>query len=258
MKANRIFPRPFILVFLSAILLFGCGKSKTVVETKPYSPWDDPRIFEAGAHVDMTISASRDKRVKFPMISAKDTVVSENSKRYYITSGLRDITEENQEFRQYASYIENSLKTIPVIVNNISSRYDLIRTEDKSNADYLFSLAYGIGEPQFSDSTRKASIGDNYTAGSFGFKTPSLTNATKTGSYSRNIFLEIYDLKKPGNPMLAKITMTSLGTTGDLRQIFPYMIAAGMPWSLEGTTLQRYITFQARNPKILSVLFGTP
>ena len=257
MKANRIFLHPCILAFLSAILLFGCGKSKTVVETKPYSPWDDSRIFEPGEHVDMTISAIRDKRVKFPMIPAKDTVASENSKRYYINSGLRDITEENQEFRQYASYIENSLKTIPVTVNNTSFRYDLMRTEDQSNADYLFSLVYGIGEPMVSDSTRKALIGDNYTAGSFWFKMPSQTNATKTISYSRNIFLEIYDLKTTGNPMLAKITMTSLGTTGDFRQIFPYMIAAGMPWSLEGITLQRYITFQSRNPKILSVLFGT-
>lgn len=150
------------------------------------------------------------------------------------------------QFREYASYIERALQ---------EKGYKL--TDNINEAQVIVFLAYGISEPHeshYSYSTPvwgQTGVSSAYTTGSvynYGGGTSSYSGTTTytpqygiTGyqshsgtriSYTRHVVLDAYDLKEyqktQKEVQLWRTTITSSGSSGDLRQVFPVMVAASL------------------------------
>ncbi|MCG9712099.1 hypothetical protein L1D29_04620 [Shewanella insulae] len=165
---------------------------------------------------------------------------------YILLPGLKDVNEGDLQYQEYASYVERALQ---------SNGYT--KATNFQDADIAIFLAYGIGEPenhQYTYSlptwgqTGVASSNTYGTVNTYGntatysgttFYTPTYGvtgSTTHTGSYTtffRYMFLDAVDLdeyrKTKKEKQIWKTTVTSTGTSGDLRQVFPILVAASKP-----------------------------
>lgn len=179
-----------------------------------------------------------------------DSLASPNApikKKYLLMPGNEGVTWDDLQFQEYALYLIRALE---------SKGY--VSTPSIEEADVAIMLSYGIGDPQehqhsfsvptygqtgISSSTTRgtASTYGNITSlnaytsytpsyGVTGYKTYSRTRTT----YFRYALITGYDLeeyKKTEKPVqLWQTTVTSRGTSGDLRRVFPVLIAASIPY----------------------------
>lgn len=150
----------------------------------------------------------------------------------------------NLQFQEYASYIKTALRI---------NEYEL--TENINEAKIIVFLSYGISKPHeriYSYSTPvwgQTGISSAYTTGSihsYGGGSASFSGTTTytpqygiTGyqshigtsiTYNRFIFLGAYDLEEyirtKKEVQVWETTAVSTGDSGDLRQVFPVMVAA--------------------------------
>jgi hypothetical protein len=172
---------------------------------------------------------------------------AESKKKYILLSGIENVKDTDLQFIEYANYI----------VKALTSR-GFIKTESFEDADVAIFLIYGIGNPQektFSYSLPtwgQTGISSSTTYGSlskFG-NTATYTGSTTynptfgiTGfipvsgsyvTYFRYLRLDAVDLdeykKSQKVIQLWQTTVTSTGRSGDLRLVFPVMVAASKPY----------------------------
>jgi hypothetical protein len=140
-------------------------------------------------------------------------------KTYVLTSAMKNVSEGDLQFKEFARYIENALSI---------TGYKRINNE---NEDLIIRFAYGIGSPKTEVSTQ------TYTT-STGYSYPILwswvhvppqteTVTTKTTTYDRFLIVEAYDAKDKRS-QLWKTTVTSSGYSSDLRIVLPHMIATAV------------------------------
>ena len=196
-----------------------------------------------------------------------NSISSENAsqkKKYILLPGLKTVTIDDLQFKEFASFVIRALT---------SKGYSLVSNID--NAEIVIFLGYGIGEPKehlytysvpiwgvtgVSSSTTYgtantygniSSYGDysNLSATTFYSGTTTYTptygitgSTTQLGSfitYTRYIFLDAYDLEllRKSNELkhLWKTDIVSIGSSGDLRRVFPVLIAASVPYLGENT-----------------------
>jgi hypothetical protein len=253
---NYVFNKPVFWILLSVFSLAGCGTSSRALQNKD-PRWQDPRISTRDAYFDVKTNALRNPDAIIPTyISGTDPVATLAAKKYYIASSLRDVSDSDLGFLEFAKYIENAIKAKAFTKNGATCKYNLLRTVNKEEADFVLTLAYGIGNPSTSSQTQLTSNGYGYWIGSIWFSTPAKTQTTTTTNYTRTLILEMHDAKKPSAPAIVKVTVTSTGYSDDLRAVMPYMVATSMPWSLEGTSIQSILRIYGHSPSILLVLFG--
>jgi len=251
---NYVFNKPIFLILLSVFFLSGCGSSSNLSKD---SRWQDPRVSTKDAYFNVKTNAFRNPDVIIPTyVLGTDSVAALVAKKYYIASSLRDVFDSDLSFLEFAKYIENAIKAKAFRKNGAVCKYNLLRTVNKEEADFVLTLAYGIGNPSTSSQTQLTSNGYGYWIGSIWFSVPPKTQTTTITNYTRNLILEMHDAKIPSAPAIVKIAVTSTGYSDDLRAVMPYMVAASMPWSLEGTSVQRNILIYGHDPSILLVLFG--
>jgi len=186
------------------------------------------------------------------------------SKKCVIFPALKDITVDDLQFKEYATYAIRALEWKGYTI-----------TDKADDADIAIFLGYGIGEPTkhqysyampiwgqtgVSSSTTTGITNIHGNAYSYGGNTnlygSGTTSSTTTytpqygivgavpqvGSfvtYDRFVFLTAYDLKlfreTQKEKQIWKTEITSRGSSGDLRRIFPIMLAGAAPYLGENT-----------------------
>ena len=179
-----------------------------------------------------------------------DSLASPKAKEYrtyVLLPGNDGVTIDDLQFQEYASYLTRALNHQGFILANKAE-----------NADIAIVLSYGIGDPQtlyrtytlpvwgktgaFSSHTygTATSFGDvakysgttTYTPeyGVVGYKTGVETKTV----YVRNAVITAYDFKefKTSNKQIElwRTTLSSTGPSGDLREAFPFLISASVPY----------------------------
>jgi hypothetical protein len=195
----------------------------------------------------LLISGCADTKTPFivKIESISGTITNKNS--YVLLPGNKDTKLEDLQFKEYATYVNRAL---------IKQGFTPAESHEKANT--VIFLAYGIGEPQehqysYSMPTwGQTGVSSSYTTGTvkshggYGSYSGTTTytptygitgSTTRIGSditYFRYMVLDARDLdeyKKSNNEVqLWKTTVTSSGSSGDLRRIFPILVAASQQY----------------------------
>lgn len=195
---------------------------------------------------------------------------AQTAKTYVLFPGNQGVTKDDLQYQEYAADVGRALAS-----------HGFLPARSPSDADVAIALTYGIGDPktqQFSYSipvfgqTGVASSTTYGTATTYGNQT-SYTGTTLytptygiTGSseqtvsvtqYSRFVELTGYDLKvyqaSKKQVELWRTTIGSTGTSGDLRRVFPAMIAAASPYLATNTGKQISLTLKESDPAIKQI-----
>lgn len=168
-----------------------------------------------------------------------------NGSKCFILPSSKETSPDDLQFREYASCVAKAL---------VFKGYTV--TEDKSDANLIVFLDYGMGEPEertatytepvygktgvSSSTTTSEGYGNYYTTyqpsyGVVGSETKSYTYDI----FTRYIGIQAYKVKSKRNKekpkQLWKTTIVSSGPNGDLRFVFPIMIGASMEYIGENT-----------------------
>ncbi|MEM2112280.1 MAG: hypothetical protein QXX08_10475 [Candidatus Bathyarchaeia archaeon] len=205
--------------------------------------------------------------VKIDSISRLD---AGTKKSYILLPCMKDVDSNDLQFIEYSSYVDRAL-----------SAAGYIKARDFKDANIAIFLAYGIGDPKehiysyslpvwgqtgVSSSTTYGTIRSYGSYGTYhGITTYTPTYGitgykTKVGSYTtffRFVVLEAVDLEEYSRSekiiQLWKTTVTSRGSSGDLRQVFPVLVAAARPYIGTNTGKQVDVTLTERDKAILEI-----
>jgi hypothetical protein len=205
--------------------------------------------------------------VKIDSISGLD---SGTNKRYILLPVVKDVTLNDLQFREYSSYVDRALS---------SAGY--VKARDFNDANIAIFLAYGVGDPKehlysyslpvwgqtgVSSSTTFGTIRSFGTYGTY----HGTTNYTPTygitgytthvGSYTtffRFLVMDAVDLEEYKRSekivQLWKTTVTSRGSSGDLRRVFPVLVAAAKSYIGTNTGKQVDVTLTESNKTVLEI-----
>lgn len=190
------------------------------------------------------------------------------SSTYILLPGNKNITANDIQFREYAAYVHRAMKS-----------KGFIPTEKVEEADLAVFLSYGIGNPEehkYSYSLPvwgQTGVSSSYTTGTItsygGFGTYSGTTTytpsygitgytTGTSSYAtyfRFMLLDAWDLKKYRNSkketQVWKTTVTSTGSSGDLRRVFPVLVGASKRYIGENTGTQVKVMLDESDQRVI-------
>lgn len=179
-------------------------------------------------------------------------------KKYILLPGNDGVTPADLQFQEYAEYLK-------YVLNKKGHTY----TASLEEAEMAVFLSYGIGDPQTYQYSynfpilgetglyshtyiTKTTKDDKTTYNSFTTYTPryGVTGySTYIGSgvmYNRFALIAAYDYdhfkKEEKEVQLWKTTVTSTGSTDDLRRVFPVLMAASMPYLGTDTVHKIYIS----------------
>lgn len=185
-------------------------------------------------------AGSQQVNVRVDSLARSDSVTK---RTYVLLPGNRGTRASDLEFQEYAAYVHRAL-----------AARGLAHARRVEDADVVVFLSYGIGDPQthyyayslpvwgqtgYSGSTTYGSVN---TFGGYGTYsgtttyTPTYgiaaysTHLGSTTTHFRFILLDAYDLavykREKKLNQVWRSTITSTGSSGDLRQVFPVMVAA--------------------------------
>lgn len=191
-------------------------------------------------------------------IDSISSPAAESKKTYILLSGVKEINKTDLQFIEYANYVDAAL----------ASR-GFIKAQDKEKADVAIFLIYGIGNPQentynyslpiigqtgVSSSTTYGNINtfgntSTYSGSTFYTPTYGVTGHVPVSrsyvTYFRYLILDAIDLDsyKQTQQMnqLWQTTVTSTGSSGDLRIVLPILVAASQKYMGVNTGKKIYI-----------------
>jgi tetratricopeptide (TPR) repeat protein len=189
---------------------------------------------------------------------------------YVLLPGLKDVDPSNLQFKEFAGYVERAL-----------TYQGYKRVNSFQDADLAIFLAYGIGDPQtqyysyslpiygqtgVSSSTTTGTLsrfGSNWDFQGFTTYQPTygvIGYTTQVGaltSYFRFFILDAINLVeyKSSRKVVSiwRTTVTSTGSSGDLRRVFPVLAAASMPYITKNTGKQIDITLLENDKAVLDI-----
>ena len=195
------------------------------------------------------------------------SIAAENQpKAYYLLPGSKDINPNSLYYKEYSTYVHRSLK-----------RNGFIQSETIDDAEVAIFITYGIGDPrntQYSYSlpvygqTGYSSSYSTFTTnivGNTAYTTGTTTYTPTYGvvgynNYSNNqtvydrfiqltgINLESY--KKGKIEETFSTTLRSTGTTGDLRSVFPLILAGGLNYIGKNLPRLYNVSLNASHPNV--------
>lgn len=193
---------------------------------------------------------------------------------YILFPGVKDVNEGDLQYQEYASYVERAL-----------SSKGYVKAASIQEADIAIFLAYGIGDPETHQYTYSlptygqtgvASSNTYGTVNSYGNTatysgtttyTPTYGvtgSTTQTGAYTtyfRYMFLDAVDLdeyrKTKKEKQVWKTTVTSTGSSGDLRRVFPILVAASKPHIGSNTGKKVSVILKEADKRVAEVI-GNP
>lgn len=187
--------------------------------------------------------------------------------RYILLPGNKDVSAEDLQFREYASYLDQAL-----------AERGFKRASNIKDAEIVIFIAYGIGDPKtnyYSYSMPvwgQTGVSDSHTTGNvslYGNTVNYSQNTTYTPTYgitgytprlasnttyTRYIFIDAIDnvAFKETQKMLPvwKTSVFSTGSSGDLRRVFPVMVAAMKPYLGVNTRQSIEIALDEDDPEV--------
>ena len=167
------------------------------------------------------------------------------NKTYVLTSAMKNVSDDDIQFKEFARYIENALS---------KTGYKRV---DSKNADLIIRLAYGIGAPKTETYTEShaTSAGYSYWVGWTLINIPPQTETvtTKSTTYERFLILEAYN-SKDRRSQLWRTIVKSEGGSSDLRVVLPHMIAAAI-YKFGTDTRGKLKTVMYENaPRVLDIM----
>ncbi|NLD36068.1 MAG: hypothetical protein GX654_04285 [Desulfatiglans sp.] len=200
---------------------------------------------------------------------------ADSKKTYLLLPGNQGVTEADLQFKEYAEYLKRVL-----------NKKGYVYTESKDDADVAIYLAYGMGDPEthlysydmpvwgrtgyYASRTR---VAETTTDGKTSYRTyttytPSYgfigynSYIDSVTTYMRFAVITAYDYsqfkKDETEVQLWKTTVSSTGTTDDLRRIFPMLMAASIPYLATDTGRKVYMTMYETDPVVQEIKRGTP
>jgi len=189
---------------------------------------------------------------------------------YILLPANKDVHADDLQFKEYASYVNRALM-----------KQGFVHAESYDKATVAIFLAYGIGKPQEHQYTYsiptwgQTGVSSSYTTGTissyggygaysgtttysptYGI-TGSTTHVGTVTTYLRFLVLNAIDLKeyKKSNKQIQlwKTTVTSNGTTGDLRRVFPILVAASERYIGKDTRQKIEVDINEDDERVLSV-----
>lgn len=176
---------------------------------------------------------------------------SHKKQKYTLMPGLKGVSKNNLQFKEYASYVHRAMK---------KSGYEKAKTNEEADIGILF--AYGIGAPEkeISYETKTyASTRPSYY--NYSTHSKSKTKANTKITYTRNIILDAYDyayFNRTGKEKQVWITRAvSTGARADLREVLPVMVTAIAPHIGSNTGRQLKLIVGAPSKELYEIL-GKP
>lgn len=189
---------------------------------------------------------------------------------YILLPGNKDTKAEDLQFKEYATYVNRAL-----IKNGF------MPAESFEKANVAIFLVYGIGDPQehpYSYSLPtwgQTGVSSSYTTGTIssygGYGSYSGTttytptygvtgSTTHVGSYTtyfRFMVLDAVDLDEYKNSkkevQLWKTTVTSAGSSGDLRRVFPILVAASQQYVGKNTGQKVEVNLYEEDDRVIEI-----
>lgn len=206
-----------------------------------------------GPHFSVNVSGLRD-------------IAAPEKRTYVLYPGLKDVDPNDLQFREFATYVHRALRA-----NGFAP------AKEGNPPEIVIFLSYGIGEPKttyysypiigqigggmgtFSAST--------YGSGGYAHTTGTVTSfpqvgvvGTGTGAqtdFFRWAVIEAVDVdafaKTQKIVQLWRTTLTSSGSSGDLRRVFPVMVAAGQPYMATDTGQQVQRNLDDTSPEVAAI-----
>ena len=193
-----------------------------------------------------------------------------DGKKCIVFSGMENTPKEDLQFKEYERYITKTLTNKGYAV-----------TDNPDDAEIEIFLSYGIGDPKTHTFTYSVPIlgqtgissaqtfgsvqgfGNSATYSGTTTYTPSYgVVGTRTGvreetTYTRYIRLDAYDLviyrESKKEKHLWKTDIISTGSSGDLRRVFPIMVAAAAPYVGENTQSMKEIELGGNDKRVLQI-----
>lgn len=197
------------------------------------SPNPDPRV----SHFDFIHGV-----LEIEVDALQDPDRQSMGKRYVLLPGMRDLKADDLEFKQVCRYMENAL-----------ALHGFQKAGENEQPNLFLRLAYGIGTPQTETVTTGA--GYSYAVGWMWLNVPPKTaNIT---SYQRNLIVEAYDAPDPAvAKQVWKTSITSTGTTNDLRRVIAYMISGAHPYFGTQTNSKKLMSIPGLDQRVLDIAVG--
>lgn len=205
--------------------------------------------------------------VKIDSINAPGVSVKN---KYILLPGVKNVESSDLQFREYASYIDKAL-----------AARGFIKADDFKNANVLIFIVYGIGDPEEHQYTYSLPVygqtgisssttsGTLRTQGDYGTYQSTTTYTPQYGitgytthrgsriTYFRFLVLDAVDLDEYKGTQkvmpLWKTTATSTGSSGDLREVFPVLVAASVPYIGTNTGKKINISIRENDKQVIEI-----
>lgn len=200
---------------------------------------------------------------------------AERQRSYVLLPGNDGVTWEDLQFQEYAQYVKRALQA-----------RGFQPAERPEDADVAIVLSYGIGDPQTRQYTYslpvwgQTGVSSSHTYGTataFGNMatysgtttyTPSYgvtgytTHVGSVTTYFRYALITAYDFAEfratNKQVQLWRTTITSSGSSGDLRRVFPILISAGVPHLDSNTGQQVEVQLYESDDAVKAIKGPTP
>ncbi|MDD5138635.1 MAG: hypothetical protein PHY43_00060 [Verrucomicrobiales bacterium] len=192
---------------------------------------------------------------------------------YWLLSGEDGVTVDDLEFREYAAFLRRGLA---------QAGYSESVTPDQ--ADLAIFVSYGIGDAKAQAYSYSTPIYGQTGGGTYNFSGTTYSSygsamtygtATQTPQYGvvgaqqfsgstitflRYLSLDVFDMKALQNEKkkvpVWRTDVMSRGTSGDLRSVFPVLVAAATPHFGENTKKQVVVDISEGNKQVQQIKAG--
>ncbi len=189
---------------------------------------------------------------------------------YILLPGNKDTKAEDLQFKEYAAYVNRAL-----------IKQGFVPAESFEKANVAIFLVYGIGDPKESQYSYalptwgQTGVSSSRTSGtvssyggysSYSGKTTHTPTYGVTGStthigsyttYVRFMVLDAVDLdeykKSKEEVQLWKTTVTSAGSSGDLRKVFPVLVAASQQYVGKNTGQKVEVDLYEEDERVIQI-----
>lgn len=180
-----------------------------------------------------------------PMFNVKvDSIGNQNGKnKYILLSGMKDVNDNNLQFKEFAKYLDNALQQKGFIKTNYE------------NADIAIFLLYGISEPKLDIQKQvyKATV-SGWEAVGYGLAGGGKNQGELFTRYFNINAIDINSYKNSNKQIQVwETTVTSTGSSGDLRSVFPILVAASKDYIGTNTGKQLEVHLSEDDQKVLDI-----
>ncbi len=174
---------------------------------------------------------------------------------FVILPGNKEVNEQDLQFLEFKSYVEKVLAT-----------RGFSKASSLENGDVVLFLSYGVGSPEAQYYTYDVPLWMDagyyypyYRRSRFYSGIPAYSQHIESyTTYKRYLVLEAYDMAQYRQKKLVQLWKTSVssnGTSDDLRLVFPYMAAAMQAYIGSNTGHMISIYIDEHNPLLRELLW---